>query len=87
MSLDTPTPAMTFELRFVPAMIKENEVGVPATNSPLVITPPLAGTFTWLSPHSGAFTPTEPLALGQRYELNLRRGLQQADGQIGRAHV
>ena len=75
---------MTFELRFEPAMIKESEVGIPA-NSPLVITPPLAGTFTWLSPHSGVFTPKEPLALGRRYELNLRLGLQQADGQPSKA--
>jgi uncharacterized protein YfaS (alpha-2-macroglobulin family) len=36
--------------------------------------------FTWLSPHSGVFVPTEPLALDRKYELNLRRGLQQADG-------
>ena len=85
MSSEVPTPAMTFELRFEPAMIKESEVGVTATNSPLVITPPLAGTFTWLSPHSGVFTPTEPLALGRHYELNLRRSLQQADGQPTKA--
>jgi uncharacterized protein YfaS (alpha-2-macroglobulin family) len=72
---------MTFELRFEPAMVRESEVGIPATNCPLVITPPVAGKFTWLSPHGGVFAPTGPLALDQRYELKLRLGLQRADGQ------
>ena len=87
LSSDAPTPAMTFELRFEPTMIKEGEVGVPATNSPLVISPPLAGTFTWLSPRSGVFVPAEPLALNRRYELNLRQNLQQADGQPAKAEL
>jgi hypothetical protein len=39
-STDTPTPAMTFELRFEPAMVREGEVGPAATNPPMVITPP-----------------------------------------------
>src|ERR1039458_1629669 len=43
-STDTPTPAMTFELRFEPAMVREGDVGPAATNPPMVITPPLAGT-------------------------------------------
>ena len=86
-STDTPTPAMTFELRFEPAMVQENEVGPATTNSPLVITPPLAGTFTWLSRHSGVFVPTEPLGLDQRYELTLRPGLQRADGQAARVSL
>ena len=42
-STETPTPAMTFELRFEPAMVRESEVGPATTNSPMVITPPLAG--------------------------------------------
>ena len=58
-----PTPATTFELRFESAMVKGDQVGLPSTNSPLVIRPPLAGTFTWLSSRSGVFTPTEPLTL------------------------
>ncbi len=85
MSSDKPTPTMTFELRFESIMVKESAVGVSVTNSPLVITPPVAGRFTWLSPHSGVFVPTEPLALDRRYVLKLRRDLQQADGQPVRA--
>ncbi len=82
---ETPTPAMTFELRFEPPMVSESQVGIPTTNSPLVISPPVAGKFTWLSPHSGVFVPSEPLGLDLRYELTLRRGLQRADGQPIRA--
>src|SRR5690349_10574060 len=58
-SSDSPTPTMTFELRFESIMAKGDEVGLPATNSPLVIQPRLAGTFTWLSSRSGVFTPKE----------------------------
>ena len=72
MSSGSPTPAMTFELRFEPVMANGSQLGVPATNSPLLITPRLAGTFTWLSPRDGIFTPTEPLALDTRYEMKLR---------------
>ena len=85
MSSETPTAAMTFELRFEPAMINGGQVGVATADSPLVISPRLAGTFAWLSPHSGVFTPAEPLALDTRYELKLRPGLLQADGQPARA--
>ena len=80
-STDSPTPAMTFELRFEPAMVRDGQVGPATTNSPMVITPPVTGTFTWLSTHSGVFVPTEPLALDRHYELTLRPGLQRADGQ------
>ena len=86
-STETPTPAMTFELRFEPAMVREGEVGPATTNSPMVITPPLAGTFTWLSTHSGVFVPTEPLALDRHYELTLRSGLRRADGQPARVSL
>ena len=84
---ETPTPAMTFELRFEPAMVRESEVGPVTTNSPLVITPPVAGTFTWLSTRSGVFVPTEPLAMERRYQLTLRSGLHRADGQPARVSM
>ena len=84
---ETPTPAMTFELRFEPAMVRESEVGPITTNSPLVITPPVAGTFTWLSTRSGVFVPTEPLAMDRRYQLTLRPGLHRADGQPARVSL
>jgi uncharacterized protein YfaS (alpha-2-macroglobulin family) len=75
-----PEPGTTFELRFDTPMVKEDRVGLAATNSPLAIGPRLAGTFTWLSVRSGVFTPTEPLALDKTYTLTLQPGLQCADG-------
>ena len=77
----TPTPATTFELRFEAVMVKGDQIGLPTTNSPLVIRPQLPGTFTWLSSRSGVFTPAEPLALDTRYELSLSPGLRRVDGQ------
>ena len=74
-----PTPGTTFELRFDSSMIKSDHVGLVATNSPLVIQPRLAGTFTWLSTRSGVFTPSEPLALNITYQLTLRPDLQLDD--------
>ena len=87
MSSPTPTPATTFELRFESVMVKGDQVGLPATNSPLVIAPQLAGTFTWLSARSGVFSPTEPLALNTRYVLSLQPGLRRADGQPSTARL
>jgi uncharacterized protein YfaS (alpha-2-macroglobulin family) len=78
---------MTFELKFDVPMATAGMIGIPVTNSPLVIGPPLAGAFTWLSPHSGVFTPSEPLALDTRYELTLRPGLLRADSQHARAYL
>ncbi|HEX9047932.1 MAG TPA: hypothetical protein VF988_12985 [Verrucomicrobiae bacterium] len=77
---DSPTPAMTFELRFESDMVKGDRVGLSVTNSPLILQPPLAGTFTWLSTRSGVFTPKEPLALDAKYELSLQPDLRRADG-------
>ena len=85
LSSSAPTPTMTFELRFDEAMVGDGQVGVPVTNSPLVITPPLAGAFTWLNTRSGTFTPSEPLALDTRYDLRLRPGLRCADGRPAKA--
>ena len=82
-----PTPATTFELRFESAMVKGDQVGLPSTNSPLVIRPPLAGTFTWLSSRSGVFTPTEPLTLNTRYELKLLPDLRRVDRQPSTAKL
>jgi len=78
---EVPTPGMTFELRFDSIMVKGDRVGLSPTNSPLIINPPIKGTFTWLSSRSGVFTPTQPLALDTKYELSLSPGLPCADGQ------
>src|SRR3974390_210550 len=80
MSSDPPRPGMTFELRFASSIVPARQVGLASSNSPLVITPPLPGTFTWLSQHSGVFTPSRPLALDTRYHLGLVPGLRQVDG-------
>ncbi len=79
LSPGSPKPLTCFELRFEQAMLKNTELGV-TTNSPLLFTPALCGTFTWVSPRSGIFTPTEPLALDTSYRLTLQPGLHCADG-------
>lgn len=76
-------PTTTFELRFEEVVAAPGEVGRRATNSPLVITPPLAGSFEWLSRRSGLFTPSEPMALDQAYHFCLRPGLRSYRGEIG----
>ena len=78
---------MTFELRFEVPMVAGDQIGVPLTNSPLVINPTIAGKFNWLSPRSGVFTPEEPLALNTCYELTLRPGLTRADGNPAKAFL
>jgi uncharacterized protein YfaS (alpha-2-macroglobulin family) len=76
----SPSPSMRFELRFDDVMVSPAQLGV-APVSPLLIAPSLPGSFTWISPCSGIFTPTEALALDTRYRLTLRPGLTRADGQ------
>jgi alpha-2-macroglobulin len=87
LSSGTPTATMTFELRFDTPMVGESQVGIPGTNSPLVVTPPLTGNFTWSSPRHGVFVPTEPFALDTRYDLRLRPGLQCLDGKSSKAQL
>ena len=82
-----PGPATTFELRFDQPMVGPDQVGHAAEPSPLVIQPAVGGVFTWLSPRSGVFLPSEPLALDHRYELSLRSGLTGADGRPSSAFL
>src|SRR3954471_24600248 len=81
LSSPEPTPDMTFELRFDEIMARPNDIGVVISNSPLVIAPSIAGTFTWLSLRSGVFTPSQPLAMDTRYEITLRPRLELPNGQ------
>lgn len=74
-------PDSTVELRFDEEMASADDIGRSSTNSPLVITPPVAGSFTWLSTRSGTFTPSEPFRMDTRYDFSLRPGLKRADGQ------
>src|ERR1700752_4819748 len=75
-----PDPASTFELRCAREMIPADQVGKPATISPLVFSPALEGQFTWLSSRSGTFTPKGILPLGTKYQISLRPGLKDAAG-------
>ncbi len=60
-------------------MAGPDQIGRASEPSPLVIKPALEGVFTWLSPRSGAFVPSTPLALDTRYELSLRPDLRCVD--------
>lgn len=82
----TLDPTSTFEARFDAAMVSADALGTPA-ESPLDLSPPLPGTFTWLSQRSGVFRPSAPPALGTEYRIRLRPGLRQADGQPSRARL
>jgi len=86
-NFDSLGPAATFELRFDQPMVRAGQMGTPTTNSPLVITPSVPGSFTWLSQRSGTFTPAEPLALGTRYQLALAPGLRTTDGKPAKARM
>ncbi len=81
------SPTSTFELRFDKAMAPPQSVGLVASGSPLVFTPALPGSFTWLSQRSGVFTPSEPLALATTYQLRLSPGLPKADGKPSEARL
>lgn len=73
-------PAATMELRFEEPVVDDGQVGRVADPCPLVIRPPLNGTFQWLSRRSGVFTPSQPPPLGREYQISLRSDLRRADG-------
>jgi len=75
-------PTSTFELRFANEMVPADQVGKPATVSPLVFVPAMDGQFVWLSTRSGTFAPKGILPLGTKYQISLRSGLKDA---VGRA--
>src|SRR5438093_13434563 len=60
-------PDTGLEIRFHTAVVSEDSIGGAEADSPLLIRPPIAGHFEWISPRSGVFTPNEPLPLGARY--------------------
>ncbi len=80
LSTDSLQPTTTFELRFDEIVAAPNEIGLPAKHPPLLISPPLAGVFTWLSQRSGVFTPNKPILLGRKYSFTLRADLRKPDG-------
>ena len=72
-------PGSTREFRFPAPMVAAADLG-PAKDPPVVFSPELPGTFTWLSTRSGVFSPGGPLPLGASWEVRLRDGLKAADG-------
>lgn len=77
----TLDPNSTFELRFANDMVRAEDVGKPATVSPLALEPAVAGRFVWLSKRSGTFAPEGALPLGTKFKLSLRPGTKDAAGQ------
>jgi uncharacterized protein YfaS (alpha-2-macroglobulin family) len=73
-------PMSTFELRFANEMVAADQLGKPASVSPLVFAPPVEGQFVWLSARSGTFAPKRVLPLGAKYQISLRPGLKDAAG-------
>ena len=73
-------PTSTFELRLANEMVPADQVGKPATVSPLVFAPAMDGQFVWLSTRSGTFAPKGVLPLGTKYQISLRPGLKDAAG-------
>lgn len=75
-------PASTLEFRFTKPMIPRDDVGLPVGmgDAPVIITPAVAGRFTWLSRSSGVFVPEQAWPLGGEFAITLRPGLADANG-------
>jgi uncharacterized protein YfaS (alpha-2-macroglobulin family) len=73
-------PTSTLELRFASEMVPADQMGTPATVSPLVFVPAIEGQFVWLSTRSGTFAPKGVLPLGTKYQISLRPGLKDVAG-------
>ena len=73
-------PTSTFEVRFAAEMVRPEQLGKPAADSPLVFEPKLEGQFVWLSTRSGSFAPSATLPLGVKFKISLRQGLKDASG-------
>ncbi len=76
------TPDSTFELRFANEMVRPEQIGKPAEVSPLLLDPPIAGRFVWLSTRSGTFAPEKTLPLATKFRISLRPGVKDAAGKI-----
>lgn len=74
------TAGSTLEVRFPTLMVEARGLGIPVDESPVVLTPPLEGAFTWLSQKSGVFVPKSAPAMGARYTLAVRKGVKDATG-------
>lgn len=72
-------PGTTLEFRFTKALVTPESLGT-TKEAPIVFTPDLPGTFTWLSTRSGMFVPQGPLPLEKQWSVQLSKGLLDAEG-------
>jgi uncharacterized protein YfaS (alpha-2-macroglobulin family) len=78
-------PSSTIEIRFSRPVVGREAVTGDAGESPIVITPALAGRFVWLSRQTGTYVPNDIPPLGVDYTISTRPDLKAADGTpIGR---
>ena len=75
------TPSAAFELRCADPMVGAERVGSVEPESPIVLAPPLPGSFRWTSQRGGVFTLSAPPALGTVYHVSVRPGLFKANGE------
>lgn len=74
------SPASTIEVVFPTPMIAKERIGTKETDSPLVVTPPLAGAFEWVSTRSGLYRLSQVPKFNATYDFKLRAGLRDAAG-------
>ncbi|HYF34627.1 MAG TPA: hypothetical protein VD994_05000, partial [Prosthecobacter sp.] len=74
------SPSSTIELVFPTPMIAKERIGSKETESPLVLTPPLNGTFEWISSRSGHYRLTQAPKFNATYDFKLRPGLRDLAG-------
>jgi uncharacterized protein YfaS (alpha-2-macroglobulin family) len=73
-------PESTIELVFPTVMVKADQIGKPAAQSPVRAEPELAGVFEWTSSRSGLFRLTQVPRFGQKYAFRLRDGVVDLEG-------
>lgn len=74
------SPESTIEVVFPTAMIPKSQIGKTSPQSPLIITPELAGTFEWTSTRSGHFHLSQAPKFASSYDFKLRDGLTDLAG-------
>lgn len=77
---DALRPFTTVTVTFPSDMVGPDRIDAEGSESPVVVWPPTAATFTWSTPTQGNFTVEGPLIPGQTYRFRLREGLKDASG-------
>ena len=78
----TLSPESTIEIRFPTPMIPKERVGSTEPTSPVVVEPPLTGTFQWTSSRSGQFRLSQTPRFSQSYRFSMRAGLKDLEGTV-----